>query len=195
MIVALVDGYHLNRRTLCNPPQPKRVRAMKTVTGASIALLAALVQLGCGDALSAEGQAGCSYGTTSVSSGDENMLPGTACMTCHSNFALAGTVFATATSACAGKGAANAKVEVLDGNGNVAVTLTSNSAGNFFAKSGLPSPYTARVTGPDGTVQQMTTLQTDGSCAHCHREPPTNGAAGRIYLFGNDAGDAGDDGG
>jgi hypothetical protein len=52
------------------------------------------------------------------------------------------------------------------------------------------------MTGPDGTVREMTTAQTEGSCAHCHREPAAGGTLGRIYLIESDAGlsEAGDGG-
>jgi len=132
--------------------------------------------------LTEEGRAGCDTTVTSVSSGSPTMLPGAACMTCHSAFTAAGTVFSTPTSDCS-LGASGVRVEILDSTGRTAITMVTNSSGNFYTQERLPSPYRARVTATDGTSQTMTIMQTNGSCAHCHRLPPTSAAPGRIATM------------
>lgn len=151
--------------------------------------LAALA--GCEDfAVTEEGRAGCADVPASVSEGEATMLPGSACMTCHRAFTAAGTVFARAASACDGARASGARVELLDRAGRVAVTMTTNAAGNFYTRQAIPSPYTARVTAADGTTRTMSTPQTNGSCAHCHRLPSVEGTTGRVATA-DDAVDGG----
>ena len=132
--------------------------------------------------LTAEGRAGCDTSATAVSDGDPTMLPGSACTTCHSAFTAAGTVFSTPSSGCSA-GASGVRVEILDSTGRTAITMITNSAGNFYTQERLPSPYRARVTATDGTSQTMSVAQTSGSCAHCHRLPPANAATGRIATM------------
>jgi len=147
-----------------------------------VGLMSLLLVGGCSFELTPEGRAGCETTVTSVSEGSATMLPGAVCGTCHHRFTAAGTVFTTVDSACDTGHAADVRVEILDSAGNTAITLTTNEAGNFYTNAALPSPYTARITAPDGTIQQMRTAQTDGRCAECHREPPTEHALGRIAV-------------
>jgi hypothetical protein len=73
-------------------------------------------------------------------------------------------------------------VEILDEQGNTAITLTTNSAGNFYTKKALPNPYRARITAPDGTVREMEDSTDNGNCSHCHRVPGLDDAKGRIAV-------------
>jgi hypothetical protein len=104
-------------------------------------------------------------------------------MTCHGEFTAAGTVFTSPTSTCEVGHAPGVQVEILDSSGRTALTMVTNSAGNFYTRTPLPSPYTARITAPGGTMQTMLLPQTIGSCAHCHRSPPANAAPGRIATM------------
>jgi hypothetical protein len=143
--------------------------------------------------LTSEGRAGCATTVTGVSSGNARMLPGAACLTCH-HFTAAGTVFPSATASCELGGVPGVRVEILDSTGHAAITMVTNEAGNFYTYDPLPSPFTARVTAPDGTVQSMRTPQTNGSCAHCHRVPPVEAAPGRIAIPMSQDGSVGDAG-
>ncbi|MFT3840429.1 MAG: hypothetical protein QM723_25800 [Myxococcaceae bacterium] len=117
------------------------------------------------------------------------MEPGMACIACHQTQApslaydFMGTVFAEYHSedTCFGQPPPDVTVEILGADGGVAVTLTPNSAGNFFTgrNSGVQTPYTARVRF-DGGVNVMLTPQTDGDCNGCHTAQGLNGAPGRI---------------
>jgi cytochrome c553 len=122
--------------------------------------------------------------------GDEGsplMHPGGDCIGCHTDngegppFTAAGTVMGAANDDTNCNGIAGATVELLDKNGTVAATMTTNAAGNFFTKSPIPSPFTAKVS-LNGKTVEMTTPQTSGACASCHTAAGANGAPGRIAF-------------
>lgn len=141
-------------------------------------------------------------GLTSETNGDPNMLPGRACIDCHSKkandadktFWVAGTVFPTGreNNSCKGTpGSSGVRVEITDKNGKV-YTLTPTSAGNFAlgkvtakfpGTASFAYPYTAVVKDANGT-RVMSAAQTSGDCNSCHAEPPTQGAPGRIVVPG-----------
>jgi hypothetical protein len=77
-------------------------------------------------------------------------------------------------------GVSGATIEIIGKDGS-SVTLTSNSAGNFYSKSPIPTPFTAKVT-YNGKTSQMQSEQTDGACNSCHTAAGANGAPGRIAL-------------
>jgi cytochrome c5 len=134
--------------------------------------------------------------------GNAGMNPGLACRSCHlgQNFNgqnptlvketirayyFMGTVFADAHAKdlCNSPPPSGAKVEILDKNGNVALTLIPNGAGNFYSGGTTTSvalPYTARVTA-NGKTARMLTPQTSGDCNTCHTTQGLQGAPGRIY--------------
>lgn len=120
-----------------------------------------------------------------------NMNPGLACKACHArdapfkNYPFMGTVYPSAheKDRCFARPPAGTRIEIIDRNGAVAVTMTpSTASGNFRSASSAPVqlPYTARVIANGKTVS-MTTPQTDGDCNTCHTEQGTNGATGRIF--------------
>ncbi|NOK16552.1 hypothetical protein [Corallococcus carmarthensis] len=124
-----------------------------------------------------------------------SMAPGYACRNCHLRQApslayfFMGTVFPTLHEAdgCDARLAepSKVKVEILDAEGQVRLTLVPNSAGNFLSTTLQPSfplPYRARLVGPDGTSRTMVTPQNNGDCNSCHTEQGTQNAPGRIAL-------------
>lgn len=154
-----------------------RVGALTVLAVVSTGLLGA-----CTQTLTTQARAGCDGYPSSVSDGDPTMLPGVECMSCHHEFTAAGTVFTTSSSTCEAGHEGGASVEILDGTGATAFTLTTNGAGNFYTREPLPMPFRVRVTGSDGTTATMLTPQTSGDCASCHRLPPANAAPGRVAL-------------
>ncbi|MFZ5439054.1 MAG: hypothetical protein ACOZQL_03550 [Myxococcota bacterium] len=119
-----------------------------------------------------------------------NMNPGMACLTCHraqapsKAYTFSGTVFPSLheKDRCNAPPPGGAQIQIIDANGNVAVTMTASSpSGNFHSARGLSIalPYTARVTA-NGRTATMTTPQMNGDCNSCHTEQGTNGASGRI---------------
>ncbi|WP_217276019.1 hypothetical protein [Corallococcus exiguus] len=123
------------------------------------------------------------------------MAPGYACRNCHLRQApsmayfFMGTVFPTLHEAdgCDARlqEPSNVKVEILDLEDQVRLTLVPNSAGNFMSTTlqpSFPMPYRARLVGPDGTSRMMATPQSNGDCNSCHTEQGTQNAPGRIAL-------------
>lgn len=129
--------------------------------------------------------------SSSADIGRELMHPGGMCNTCHAKrgvskrFTIAGTVYPTAHEPddCYGSSgsATGAKVQILDMDGNVQLTLTPNARGNFYSSTTIKKPFTAKVVVGD-QARVMTTPQTDGECNSCHTETGTNDAPGRIML-------------
>ena len=135
--------------------------------------------------------------------GSESMEPGLACIACHrgqnfngqnptglSKLSRAYSFMGTAFSAvhdknlCRSPPPAGGKVEIIDKNGGVALTLlVTNPYGNFRSNAlvnGVALPYTARITA-NGRTATMVTPQTNGDCNECHTEQGLQGAPGRIY--------------
>jgi len=92
--------------------------------------------------------------------GSASMQPGVACINCHNSsggeaprFTIAGTLYPTAhePNQCDGvNGSTNgAKVVITDANQNV-ITLTPNSAGNFYYTGTVVAPFHAKVTAMNG---------------------------------------------
>lgn len=118
--------------------------------------------------------------------GSQLMHPGGACITCHKTdrraptLTIAGTVFPSGHEPDDCNGAAGAKVVITDANGKV-TTLTTNTAGNFYATAAIAMPFTAKVTF-NGKERAMVASQTDGNCNSCHTQNGANNAPGRITL-------------
>jgi len=121
---------------------------------------------------------------------EEKMYPGSDCMACHDTggigveyddgevedlFTLGGTLYDTLGGDNPVKGA---KVEVTDSTGKV-VTMTTNSAGNFYSEKKVVPPLTTKVTG-NGKERIMYTEFQDGSCNSCHA--CVGSAGGKVYL-------------
>ncbi|MEW6432813.1 MAG: hypothetical protein AB1730_15015 [Myxococcota bacterium] len=127
---------------------------------------------------------------TSGDHGSGDMNPGLACKTCHASkaffkqYPFSGTVYPSLheQDRCNARPPTGTKIEILDKNGNVALTMTpSGTSGNFHSSLlvSVAMPYTARLTA-NGRTSTMTTPQTNGDCNTCHTEQGKNGALGRI---------------
>lgn len=125
--------------------------------------------------------------------GDELHRPGQPCLLCHSEFALAGTVYERITDA---DGIGGVEVHIVDGMGR-AIEATTNRVGTFIVRQGgggrqgetsvsfepVP-PFTISMRGPAGEAQAMQSLVwREGSCAGCHTlDGPDEASAGRVFL-------------
>ena len=128
---------------------------------------------------------------TRGTSGSSSMEPGQACINCHGStggeapkFVIAGTLYPTGHEPdnCNGvNGSTGAKVVVTGSNGTV-VTLTPNSAGNFYSSTTLPPPYKAKVVSSAGIERVMSGTASTGDCNSCHTQNGANSAPGRITL-------------
>ncbi|MDQ3336287.1 MAG: hypothetical protein M4D80_14055 [Myxococcota bacterium] len=125
--------------------------------------------------------------------GSPNMNPGLPCRACHLQreeeraYFFMGTAFPTLheKDRCFSIVPAGTRVEIIDANGAVALTMAVRAKGNFFSSSrmaGVALPFTARVITPNGAINQMSTPQMSGDCNGCHTEQGANGAPGRILL-------------
>lgn len=137
----------------------------------------------------------CSSGThwTGGDDGSRDMNPGEPCVSCHLRrereraYFFMGTVHGGLheEDLCNGAPSSETTVEIIDANGNVALTLTPRPrSGNFYSNSTraqIALPYTARVRSGD-TVREMVTPQTSGDCNSCHTADGSGGAPGRISL-------------
>jgi hypothetical protein len=93
--------------------------------------------------------------------GGSNMCPGADCLSCHS-FKAAGTVFAGAGSTTPVSGAT---VTLVPATGST-VTLTTNSAGNFYGSGALAFPVQITIHKGADTVHM--TDAGSGGCNGCH---------------------------
>jgi hypothetical protein len=102
-----------------------------------------------------------------------SMRPGSDCLECHGNpgaeesgptWTLAGTVYASAQGS--GDGVRGAAIHVVDAGGR-AVTLHSNSVGNFYLADGLRFPLQVSVE-RNGATQVMSDPVSYGGCNRCH---------------------------
>ncbi|MDB4932140.1 MAG: hypothetical protein JWM10_4624 [Myxococcaceae bacterium] len=119
-----------------------------------------------------------------------SMNPGQACIACHGVMrgpfeTFAGTVYASGhepnnCNGAPGAAAERVTVEIRGANG-ATVRLTPNAVGNFYTRSSLPLPYTARVIVGD-RERRMNTPQMDGDCNGCHSQDGASEAPGRIAL-------------
>jgi cytochrome c553 len=117
------------------------------------------------------------------------MNPGQACIACHGGregprYVIAGTLYPTGhePNNCNGtNGTSGARVVVTGSNGT-AVTLTPNSAGNFYSSTTLPGPYQAKVVDSAGKERVMVSTTATGDCNSCHTQNGTSSAPGRITL-------------
>lgn len=122
--------------------------------------------------------------------GSSDMNPGLACKTCHATkaffkqYPFSGTVYPSLheQDRCNARPPSGTKIEIIDKNGNVAITMNpSGTSGNFHSSllASVTMPYTARITA-NGRTSTMTTPQTNGDCNSCHTEQGKSGALGRI---------------
>ena len=165
-----------------------------SLRGALCAVALALVACG-GDRPKADlekvpaARASCEDPTASLLNVSELMLPGRNCQSCHIpggqagafRLTISGTVFRNLTVPCNSGGVSGVKVEILDMAGNVQVTMTSNSTGNFYTAQQVSLPFRARIS-QGSTTREMVTSSSIGSCAACHQKEPKYNAEGQIYL-------------
>jgi hypothetical protein len=116
---------------------------------------------------------------------DQQMAPGTPCVSCHAGSGAtdlfsAGTVYPTLHEPdnCQGTSSSGLSVVLIDAN-NTSHTIPVNAAGNFVRYTSIPLPYRALVVSGTGT-KAMNTPQTDGDCNHCHSESGDSTTPGRI---------------
>ncbi len=102
--------------------------------------------------------------------GGDEMLPGTDCLSCHSEgeraetiFTVAGTIF---TSNGCEEGLAGATVSITDDVGTT-LDLVSNEVGNFFDTTPLVPPLRVTVK-TDAGEHEMESAFDSGSCGACH---------------------------
>jgi mono/diheme cytochrome c family protein len=128
---------------------------------------------------------------TGGTNGSGSMQPGVACINCHNSsggeaprFTIAGTLYPTAhePNQCNGVNGstAGAKVVITDAKQNV-ITLTPNSAGNFYYTGAIATPFHAKVADMNGE-RDMVAGQSSGDCNACHTQNGTMLAPGRIIL-------------
>jgi len=128
---------------------------------------------------------------TGGTDGSGSMQPGVACIACHASsrseaptFTIAGTLYPTAhePDLCNGANGNSdgAQVVITDANGNT-VSLTPNSAGNFYYSGSVAQPFHAKVNYM-GRERDMVAAQTSGDCNTCHTQSGAMSAPGRIIL-------------
>jgi hypothetical protein len=122
--------------------------------------------------------------------GSGNMNPGQACIDCHKRsggeapgFSIAGTVYPTAhePDLCYGANSSSGAQVVITGADGRTLTLTPNTAGNFYSQTAVALPFSAKVVTTAGT-RAMVAAQTSGDCNSCHTQAGANMAPGRIML-------------
>ena len=123
--------------------------------------------------------------------GSKLMNPGQACISCHAKggdgprYAIAGTLYSSAHEPdnCNGvNGTTGAQVVIVDMKAQT-ITLTPDSAGNFYWSGTLALPYLAKVTYM-GRERAMIASQTSGDCNGCHTLAGTNVQAGMTKAPG-----------
>jgi hypothetical protein len=91
------------------------------------------------------------------------------CISCHSNFKLAGSVYNKSFT----KIYSGVKIKVTtqsNGQGSVLVTMNSDNSGNFYTGTSISfgSGVFVSAENTSGTVQYMNTSITSGACNSCH---------------------------
>ena len=108
------------------------------------------------------------------------MEPGERCGSCHGDhapaFGAAGTLYPLAR-ADANDGLDGATIQLTDARG-VRIVMTSNEAGNFFARQQLIPPLQVLVARAGATAAMRNAPS--GDCNGCHNLG--GGAVGRIHL-------------
>ena len=91
------------------------------------------------------------------------------CLSCHSDFKMAGSVYNKSLNASF----PGAKIKVTtqaNGGGTVLSSLTSDASGNFHTGSSINfgTGVFVSVEGTSGTVKNMNSAITSGACNSCH---------------------------
>lgn len=192
------DGATIARRAralLVDREEPMPPRSEPRLAVADLATLDAWLAAGsppgagataCGAISARPAPTTCASGTfwTRGDEGAREMHPGKACRACHLQQApelayyFAGTGFDDfhAQDDCNSPPPPDARIEILDSAGAIALTLVPDTVGNFTSlgvAAGVPLPYTARLVA-NGLVRAMQTPQDSGDCNACHTEQGTN---------------------
>ena len=133
---------------------------MTTLVRARAVLPCLLAVAGCSDLDfrdSERAAAGCEAPTEAELAEGQTMMPGRICTECH-YFTVAGTVFPAADAPCNGGGLAGVSVDILDASGQLQLSLTSNSAGNFYSYQPLRMPMRVRLHAPGKTATMVSAV-------------------------------------
>lgn len=106
-------------------------------------------------------------GVSGVTGSSHNV--GRNCLSCHSNFKAAGSVYNKALTSVYG----GAKIKVTsqaNGQGTVLATMNSDNSGNFYTSTSISfgSGVFVSAEGTSGTVKYMSNAITSGACNSCH---------------------------
>jgi hypothetical protein len=167
--------------------RPRLAHVALTFIVAGTGAFASLASVSCVDEVHNEEVA--ALGSDSTPPGPTHR-PGQPCLTCHGGsgpaklqFSIGGTVYLNQGG---GMPAPGASVQIEDILGNV-YTVQSNSVGNFFVTLADFAPHyptQMQVTSADGslTLQMLTHVGRDGSCADCHTATEGPTSPGPIYI-------------
>jgi hypothetical protein len=107
--------------------------------------------------------------------------PGQPCLLCHSDFSVAGTVFANAEDRQPAPGVV---VTLTDSQGHTFAAPT-NAAGNFYVSHDQFEPiYPMKAALEFGgtTVNMVADIGRNGACASCHFDPAGPASPGHVYA-------------
>lgn len=180
----------VGRRILADPGNEGR--EVQTMRVMKLFLAVILAAAGCEEGGNSTPPTNCNSGSAWSGGNEESPLmnPGQDCIACHTSegegprFSIAGTVMGASNDDDNCNGLSGARVQITGSDGQM-IELTTNAAGNFFAREGQASialPYKAVVIGPTGKTNAMSAAQSTGSCNSCHTAAGANGAPGRITV-------------
>ena len=161
---------------------------MKTPLARLVVCLAAFAA-GCGDPVRSGAISALGGETPGVPKGPLHR-PGQPCTVCHggegpasTQFSVAGTVFEFPTEPTP---LVDGVVELEDSTGKIFYTGT-NCAGNFFVgiDDFLPNwPLFVKVIFANDETPMSSPIYREGSCAACHKNPPSASTLGQVYFSG-----------
>jgi len=118
------------------------------------------------------------------------MQPGDNCRRCHGGpgtsypeapeWTAAGTIFPGPDSPIT-DGVPSVQVHLMNPDGGMIETLTTNAAGNFYTSTPLPTGFRVALD-YEGESIEMPCAPPSGGCGACHNQPPIGRAPGRIFL-------------
>jgi hypothetical protein len=109
--------------------------------------------------------------TPAQPNGPTGMNSGQGCLSCHGEFTLAGSLYASQTG---GTRIGGATVSITDQNGQI-VDLVTGSDGSFFTSQPLSFPVDVEISKCPDTVW-MVSAANSGECNGCH------GSSNRVHL-------------
>jgi hypothetical protein len=128
---------------------------MKIFRLSAIMLIILLADVSC--ELGDEGESGISHNT------------GKNCLSCHSDFKLAGSVYNKSLSGVMA-GATITVTSQANGSGTLLGTVGTDKAGNFYTTGSFPlsTGVYVSVKGTSGIIKYMSDAVTNGGCNSCH---------------------------